>query len=85
MVGAGLVRLARNLVHYNPMLRALARREVVSMYVGSFLGFVWSFIQLAVMILVFWFVFSVGFRVKPMNDVPFVKDCHQWHIRTKSS
>ena len=24
------------------------------------------------MILVFWFVFSVGFRAKPQNDVPFV-------------
>lgn len=72
MVGAGLVRLARDLVHYNQMLRALARREVVSMYVGSLLGFVWSFIQPAVMILVFWFVFSVGFRTKPLNDVPFV-------------
>jgi ABC-type polysaccharide/polyol phosphate export permease len=72
MVGAGLVRLAKDLVHYNQMLRALARREVASMYVGSFLGFVWSFIQPAVMILVFWFVFSIGFKAKPMNDVPFV-------------
>lgn len=72
MVGAGIVRLARDLIHYNQMLRALARREVASMYVGSFLGFIWSFIQPAVMILVFWFVFSVGFKTKPLNNVPFV-------------
>lgn len=72
MIGAGLVRLGRDLIHYNQMLRALARREVASMYVGSLLGFVWSFIHPAVMILVFWFVFSVGFKARPMNDVPFV-------------
>jgi len=72
MIGAGPIRLAKDLIQYNTMLRALARREVASMYVGSLLGFVWSFIQPAVMIMVFWFVFSVGFRAKPMNDVPFV-------------
>ncbi len=72
MVGAGLARLAGDLIKYNHMLRSLAWREVSSMYVGSFLGFIWTFIQPAVMILVFWFVFSVGFKAKPLNDVPFV-------------
>jgi len=72
MIGAGPVRLAKDLIRYNHMLRALARREVASLYVGSFLGFIWTFIQPAVMILVFWFVFSVGFRARPQNDVPFV-------------
>ncbi len=66
------MRLAKDLVQYNQMLRALARREVASMYVGSFLGFIWTFIQPGVMILVFWFVFSVGFKAKPLNNVPFV-------------
>ncbi len=72
MIGAGLVRLGRDLIHYNQMLRALARREVASMYVGSFLGFIWTFIKPAVMIVVFWFVFSIGFKAKPLHDVPFV-------------
>lgn len=72
MIGAGVVKLGRDLIRYNQMLRALARREVASMYVGSFLGIFWAFIHPAVMILVFWFVFSVGFKTKPMNDVPFV-------------
>jgi lipopolysaccharide transport system permease protein/teichoic acid transport system permease protein len=72
MVGAGLLRLARDLIQYNHLLRSLARREVSSMYVGSFLGFIWTFIQPAVMIVVFWFVFSVGFKAKPLSDVPFV-------------
>lgn len=72
MIGGGLFKLIKDLVKYNQMLRALARREVESMYVGSFLGFIWTFIQPGVMILVFWLVFSVGFKTKPLNDVPFV-------------
>jgi len=72
MIGAGIVKLARDIVRYRQMLLALSKREVASMYVGSFLGFVWSFIHPAVMIFVFWFVFSVGFKAKPMNDIPFV-------------
>jgi ABC-type polysaccharide/polyol phosphate export permease len=72
VIGGGVLRLAKDLVQYNQMLRALARREVASMYVGSFLGFIWTFIQPGVMILVFWFVFSVGFKAKPLNNVPFV-------------
>jgi ABC-type polysaccharide/polyol phosphate export permease len=72
VIGAGVVQLGKDLIQYNQMLRALARREVASQYIGSFLGFIWAFIHPAVMIFVFWFVFSVGFKAKPMNDVPFV-------------
>ena len=50
----------------------MARREVATQYIGSLLGFIWTFINPMVMIFVFWVVFSVGFRVQPRNDVPFV-------------
>ena len=50
----------------------MAKREVATQYVGSLLGFIWTFINPMVMIFVFWVVFSVGFRVQPKNDVPFV-------------
>ncbi len=50
----------------------MAKREMKTDYVGSFLGFTWTFIRPMVMIFVFWFVFSVGFKAKPMNNVPFV-------------
>lgn len=53
------------------LILALSKREIASQYIGSMLGIVWTFIQPAVMIFVFWFVFSVGFKTKPMNDVPF--------------
>jgi ABC-type polysaccharide/polyol phosphate export permease len=50
----------------------MAKRQVVTRHVGSFLGFVWTFISPMVMIGVFWFVFSVGFRSQPVKDVPFI-------------
>ncbi len=54
-----------------PVLINLARREIRMQYVGSALGIVWQVITPLVMILVFWVVFSVGFRVQPASGVPF--------------
>lgn len=54
------------------LIMALAKREISSQYVGSLLGVLWTFIQPLVLILVFWFVFSIGFKVQPKNDVPFI-------------
>jgi lipopolysaccharide transport system permease protein/teichoic acid transport system permease protein len=50
----------------------LAKREVSLKYIGSFLGFIWTFINPLVMIFIFWVVFSVGFKTKPIQEVPFV-------------
>ena len=57
---------------YKRLIASLAKREMATQYIGSLLGIVWAFLHPLVMILVFWFIFSVGFRVKPMQDVPFV-------------
>ncbi len=54
------------------LILVMARREVQGQYTGSFLGVVWTFINPMVLIFVFWFVFSVGFKARPMNNVPFV-------------
>ena len=54
------------------LIFTMSVREVKSRYVGSSLGFLWTVIQPIVMITVFWFVFSIGFKARPMNDVPFV-------------
>ncbi len=54
------------------LIFSMSKREIVTQYVGSLLGFVWTFIHPMVLVTVFWFVFSVGFKSKPMGDVPFV-------------
>lgn len=70
-MSSGFLKFLRLIVAQRQLIYALAKREIASQYIGSVLGIVWTFIQPAVMIFVFWFVFSVGFKTKPMNDVPF--------------
>ncbi len=65
-------RFFKLLVEQRQLILSMAKREVKSRYVGSQLGFIWTILQPLVMITVFWFVFSVGFRSKPMQNVPFV-------------
>ncbi|MDR4498214.1 MAG: ABC transporter permease [Candidatus Scalindua sp.] len=50
----------------------MAKRDIVTQYVSSFLGFFWVFINPMFMVSILWFVFSVGLRVSPQGDVPFV-------------
>lgn len=54
------------------VIASMAKREVKTRYVGSLLGFVWTFLHPMMLIFIFWLVFSVGFRVKPTNNAPFV-------------
>lgn len=72
MIFRGFTKFTKLLVHHRYLIWSMARREIMTQYVGSFLGFMWTFIKPLVMICVFWFVFSVGFRARPMEDVPFV-------------
>lgn len=54
------------------MLMQLSRDDFQKKYLGSFLGILWAFVQPTVTILIFWFVFQVGFKSAPVNDVPFI-------------
>lgn len=47
------------------LLRELVRRDFASRYAGSWLGFLWSFVQPAWQLLLFSFVFSTVLRVAP--------------------
>lgn len=72
MYFSGFTRFIKLVLHHRHLIVAMSKREVAAKYVGSFLGFAWTFIKPMVMICVFWFVFSVGFKSKPMGDIPFV-------------
>lgn len=54
------------------MIRTMALREIRNRYVGSFIGMVWSVLHPMVMVFIYWFVFSVGFKMQPTGDHPFV-------------
>lgn len=51
----------------------LARYELKSQHGGTFFGFLWNFLNPALQILVYWFVFAVGLRRgSDINGVPYI-------------
>lgn len=62
----------RLIVLQRHLIWSMAKRDMATQYVGSFLGVLWTFIGPLVMILIFWVVFSLGFRVQPKDNIPFV-------------
>lgn len=54
------------------LLVSLTRQDFKAKYTGNILGLVWAFVQPAMTVFILWFVFSVGFRVKPVGNYPFI-------------
>ena len=67
-----VLALPVELFHSRKLIFKLARNDFKTRFAGSYLGIIWAFIQPVVTILVYWFVFSVGFRSGTMDKVPFV-------------
>ena len=51
------------------MIFKLAKNDFKTKFAGSYLGIVWAFIQPVVTVMVYWFVFEVGFRAGD-NSLP---------------
>ncbi len=58
--------------HRRELIVRLAKRDFISRYLGSYLGLVWAFVHPSVTIAVFWFVFEVGFKSRPVDNFPFI-------------
>jgi len=41
-------------------------------YMGSYLGMLWAFVQPIVTVMIFWFVFELGFKSMPVDNFPFI-------------
>ena len=54
------------------LIKDMAVNDFKTRYAGAYLGVCWAFIQPVITILVYWFVFQVGFRSGVINNVPFV-------------
>ncbi len=54
------------------LLLSLVKNDLKSRYSGSALGLTWAYVQPLVTVLVFWYVFQVGFRNPPVNNVEFI-------------
>ncbi|MCJ7543134.1 MAG: ABC transporter permease [Phycisphaerae bacterium] len=67
-----LLRFLRRLLSNRSMIWAMALREMRGRYAGTLVGLVWSVLHPLMMILIYWVVFSLGFRIKPSGDTPFI-------------
>jgi len=47
-------------------------RDFKARYLGSFLGVLWAFIQPTIQIIIYWFIFQVGFKSVPIDNFPFI-------------
>ncbi len=54
------------------LLWSLTKNDFKQRYFGNILGIAWAFIQPTATILIFWFVFQVGFKAQPVDDFPFI-------------
>ena len=54
------------------LLLSLTKNDFKQRYLGSYLGIFWAFIQPTFTILIFWFVFQVGFKAQPVDNFPFI-------------
>ena len=76
MKGSGVIRLAVDfairLYRLRGMIYLLAKRDLVSRYVGTLGGPIWAVAQPLATVFVFWFVFAVGFKARGPSNTPFV-------------
>ncbi len=66
-----------DIVGNRALVSRLSKNDLKSRFAGSYLGAIWSFIQPVVTVLVYWFVFQVGFRSSDVvnssgETVPFI-------------
>ena len=54
------------------LLLSLTKNDLKQKYLGNFLGVAWALIQPTATIIIFWFVFQVGFKSKPVDNFPFI-------------
>ncbi|MNW34180.1 Teichoic acid translocation permease protein TagG [compost metagenome] len=65
-------RFTGDIYNNRKVILSLALNDFKMKYAGSYLGIIWAFIQPIMTILVYWFVFQVGFRSGSVEKVPFI-------------
>lgn len=65
-------KMMRGVAKNSSLVWDMAKNDLKARYSGSWLGVTWAFIQPLMTIVVFWFVFQVGFRSSSVESVPFI-------------
>ena len=67
-----ITSLTHELYNNKNLIWNLSKNDFKTKYAGSYLGITWAFVQPVVTVLVYWFVFQVGFRSVPIQNVPYI-------------
>jgi lipopolysaccharide transport system permease protein/teichoic acid transport system permease protein len=54
------------------LLWELVKQDFSQRYIENVFGVAWAFVQPIITILILWFVFEIGFKSQPVNNVPFI-------------
>ena len=58
-----LTQLLKKIIEKGHLIFGLTKQDFKSRFAGSILGLLWAFIQPLAMMLILWFVFSVGLKM----------------------
>jgi len=67
-----IIAYLKDLYQNRFVIVGLAKNDFKARFATSYLGMIWAYIQPLVTILVMWFVFQVGLKNLPVDDVPFI-------------
>lgn len=67
-----MMKIIKSLYENRKLIMSMSKSDFKSRYSGSYFGTVWAVVQPLMTILIFWFVFQVGFRSQPISNAPFI-------------
>jgi ABC-type polysaccharide/polyol phosphate export systems, permease component len=67
-----IIKLVVEVFKNRKLIINFSKNDFKQRYAGSFFGTIWGFAQPIFTILIFWFVFQVGFRESAKGDMPFI-------------
>ena len=67
-----MIKFLKAIFQNRALLWSLTKNDFKQKYLGNILGMAWAFIQPTATVLIFWFVFQVGFKSQPIDNFPFI-------------
>ncbi|WP_255305363.1 ABC transporter permease [Paenibacillus sp. Mc5Re-14] len=72
-VGYGYLKgFTKDIITSRGLILKLSKNDFNARYKGSFFGVTWAIVSPLLTVLVYWFVFQVGFKTSNIEDVPFI-------------
>ncbi len=67
-----MIRQIKDIYEKRQLIWTLAKADFKKRFIGSYMGIFWVFMQPVVSIVIYYFVFQIGFKSNPVEDMPYV-------------